>query len=91
MTARAAGAPDYIGSATAHSKGGPVENTNLFNKIFAEVYEQYPKGFTTKEIDQPSSKLASVIPEWESTEMPATTADLTAECSVPLDTDLDKL
>ena len=97
ITTRVACTPDYVGSDTSNSKAGPVNDTNLFDKIFDEIYEQYQKGYTTWEIDQLSAKLASVIPEKESAETPATTAeptaDLTAEHSITLslDTDLAKL
>ena len=50
MTARAAGTPDYVRSTTANSKADPVEDTELFNKIFDEIYEQYQKEHTTEEI-----------------------------------------
>ena len=79
MSARAAGTPNYVGSATANSKAGPVEDTDLFNRIFDDIYEQYQKGYMTKEIDQLSAKLASVIPKQESAKKSASPAEPTAD------------
>ena len=40
MTAGVAGTDDYGGRAVAFSKADPVEDTELFSKIFDEVYEK---------------------------------------------------
>ena len=74
-----------------------IEDTDLFNKIFNEIYEQTRKGYTTEESDQLNAKLTSGITGQESVEASATTAEPTAdlmpEHSVPLglDTDIAKL
>ena len=58
---------------TADGRTGPIKVTNLSNKIFDEVYEQYQKGYMTENIDKLRTKMALAIPEEESTIMPATT------------------
>ena len=50
----------------------PVEDNELFTRIFDEVYDQYQKGHLTADIDQWSAKLALAIPEQETAKKPAT-------------------
>ena len=49
VTARAA---EHARSSAADSVTVPVENDNLFTKIFNEVYDQYQEGLTTSNIDK---------------------------------------
>ena len=63
VTTRADDTVDYVGSNTTYNKAGPIEDTDLFNKIFDEGYGHYQKEDLTEEIDQLSAKLALAIPE----------------------------
>ena len=57
-TTRAADIANYTRGNTAISIPGHVEDTDLFTKIFNEVYDQYQQGHLTEEIDQLSAILA---------------------------------
>ena len=43
MTIVEVGTADYVRSTTANSKASPVQDIDLFYKIFDEAYEQFQK------------------------------------------------
>ena len=61
-----------MGSNTAESVAGPVDDTEMFTKLSDEVFQQYQKSQMTEEIDQLNTILALAIPEQKSAKTLAT-------------------